>query len=361
MNKIFYNYLIKGYFKVFTNVLLIFVCLTILLSLFDEIEFFKFLNVSLFLPIRLTFLSIPNLIIELLPFVVFLSSMWYFVSIKSNKDLLSLKVFGFSNFKIISILTFSVFIFGILILVLINPVTSLMIKQYEYTKAKYSRDIDHLVSINKNGVWIKESINDSSRIIEAEKVEDNYLFNVRVYTIDNNGSILKRIESKRVNIETNNWIFEDVKIFEKKRDYKREQLNNYQFFSNFDSEKIMSLYKNLDTISFLSLLTEYDSLLEQGYKKDTLDEKLNVFFSLPVFLSLMIILASIFTIGSLNKSQNLYYILIAIITCIIIFYFKDLSIALGKTNRISQILAVWIPVISIGMFCSIGILQINEK
>ena len=123
----------------------------------------------------------------------------------------------------------------------------------------------------------------------------------------------------------------------------------------------MSLYKNLDTISFLSLLTEYDSLLEQGYKKDTLDEKLNVFFSLPVFLSLMIILASIFTIGSLNKSQNLYYILIAIITCIIIFYFKDLSIALGKTNRISQILAVWIPVISIGMFCSIGILQINEK
>ena len=80
MNKIFYNYLIKGYFKVFTNVLLIFVCLTILLSLFDEIEFFKFLNVSLLLPIRLTFLSIPNLIIELLPFVVFLSSMWYFVS-----------------------------------------------------------------------------------------------------------------------------------------------------------------------------------------------------------------------------------------------------------------------------------------
>ena len=156
MNKIFYNYLIKGYFKVFTNVLLIFVCLTILLSLFDEIEFFKFLNVSLFLPIRLTFLSIPNLIIELLPFVVFLSSMWYFVSIKSNKDLLSLKVFGFSNFKIISILTFSVFIFGILILVLINPVTSLMIKQYEYTKAKYSRDIDHLVSINKNGVWIRK-------------------------------------------------------------------------------------------------------------------------------------------------------------------------------------------------------------
>ena len=119
----------------------------------------------------------------------------------------------------------------------------------------------------------------------------------------------------------------------------------------------MSLYKNLDTISFLSLLTEYDSLLEQGYKKDTLDDK-------RIFLPTCIFVTNDYSgliHKVINKSQNLYYILIAIITCIIIFYFKDLSIALGKTNRISQILAVWIPVISIGMFCSIGILQINEK
>ena len=62
-----------------------------------------------------------------------------------------------------------------------------------------------------------------------------------------------------------------------------------------------------------------------------------------------------------TTTQNLYYIIIAIITCIVIFYFKDLSIALGKTNRISQVLAVWIPVISISLFCSIGIIQVNEK
>ena len=198
MNKIFYNYIIKEYFKIFLNFLLVFVCLTILLSIFDEIEFFKFLNVSLLLPISLTFLSIPNLILELLPFVVFLSSMWYFVSIKSNKDLLSLKVFGFSNLKIISILTITMFVFGVLVLILINPITSLMVKQYEYTKAKYSRDIDHLVTINKNGVWIKETIGFNSRIIEAEKLDENILVNVNVYNIDNNGNILERIESKSV-------------------------------------------------------------------------------------------------------------------------------------------------------------------
>ena len=33
-----------------------------------------------------------------------------------------------------------------------------MSKYYEKTKSKYARDIDHLVTFNKNGLWIKENI-----------------------------------------------------------------------------------------------------------------------------------------------------------------------------------------------------------
>ena len=66
-----------------------------------------------------------------------------------------LKVFGFSNLKIILILSLTAFLFGILILLIVNPLTSTMIKFYE-EKSQYSKDIDHLVSINKNGVWQRD-------------------------------------------------------------------------------------------------------------------------------------------------------------------------------------------------------------
>ena len=33
-----------------------------------------------------------------------------------------------------------------------------MSKYYEKTKSNYSRDIDHLVTFNKNGLWIKEKL-----------------------------------------------------------------------------------------------------------------------------------------------------------------------------------------------------------
>ena len=41
-----------------------------------------------------------------------------------------------------------------------------MSKYYEKTKSNYyARDIDHLVTFNKNGLWIKENIVNGTRII----------------------------------------------------------------------------------------------------------------------------------------------------------------------------------------------------
>ena len=74
----------------------------------------------------------------------------------------------------------------------------------------------------------------------------------------------------------------------------------------------------------------------------------------------MIILAAIFTVNN-RTSNNINYLLIAVLTCAIIYYMKDLSVALGKSDRLSPELSVWIPIIVIGLFNGIGLLQINEK
>ena len=113
-------------------------------------------------------------------------------------------------------------------------------------------------------------------------------------------------------------------------------------------------YEEFDAIN-------YEELNDRGYSKKLLNEKINKFISLPVFLFLMVILASIFTLGTFKNKPNFFYVLIAILTCVAIYYFKDLSIALGQTERISLTLSVWMPIIIISLFCSIGVIQINEK
>ena len=63
----------------------------------------------------------------------------------------------------------------------------------------------------------------------------------------------------------------------------------------------------------------------------------------------------------MKNSDNLKFIIIGLILSVIIYYFKDLSLALGKTDRLPLILAIWAPILALSLFTFIGVLQINEK
>ena len=102
-------------------------------------------------------------------------------------------------------------------------------------------------------------------------------------------------------------------------------------------------------------------MLNNGYNKPFLNQSLHSKLSMPFFLFLMTSLAAILTMNTLKRSDNIKYIIIGLLVSVVIFYFKDLSLALGQTNRISLSLAAWVPVFAVGLFSSIGILQINEK
>ena len=184
MNRVLINYLLKGFLKNFMIVIAIFYCFGLILNLFEEIEFFKNVEVSFVIPLMLTSIFIPGMIIKLLPFIIFISSMWFMVKIRNNRDLLNLKVYGYSNIKIFFILAFTSFVLGWLILFFINPVSSSLVKFYEKTKSDYARDIDHLVAFNKNGLWIKETLNNNERIITASNPEGFEIFEVNIYELN---------------------------------------------------------------------------------------------------------------------------------------------------------------------------------
>ena len=362
MNKVIYNYLIFNYLKIIANFILVFMALGIVLNLFEEIEFFKNLDVNISLPIFLTLLFVPNTIIKLIPFIVFFSSMWYFVSLNNKKEILTLKTFGVSNLKIIMSLSLTAFLFGTFIVLAINPITSVMVKSYENIKSNHSSYIDHLVSINKNGLWTKENLNTGHRIISASEIKKSLLKGVTIFDLDKNYNLTQKIYSNSADISKNTWELNEVTIIKFDNGMTQQSyMNYYSILSKYDYKKINSLFRNFDTMSFLDLVLNYQSLQNRGYNKAYLDQNLNSMLSLPFFLFMMTALASILTMNTLRQSNNFTFIVVGLIACVAVYYFKDLSLALGKTDRVSLSLAAWIPVAVIGLFSSIGILQINEK
>ena len=362
MNKIFLNYLLLNFLKTFFVFVAVFYCFGVILNLFEEIEFFKNMEVSIFIPLMLTSIFIPSMIIKILPFIIFLSSMWFMMKIRNNRDLLTLKVFGFSNFKIFLVLAITSFVLGCFILLFINPITSSMSKFYEKTKSNYSRDIDHLVTFNKNGLWIKENLKSSQRIITAARPDGKNLLDVTIFHINENSNLTEKITSEKVNIENNTWVLNEATVFKPEKGIlEKETFESYKINSIYNFEKINSLFKNFDTMSFLDLLVNYKNLLNNGYNKPFLNQSLHTMLSMPFFLFLMTGLAAILTMNTLKRSDNIKYIILGLLVSVVIFYFKDLSLALGQTNRIPLILSVWAPVIALSLFTSVGVIQINEK
>ena len=114
-------------------------------------------------------------------------------------------------------------------------------------------------------------------------------------------------------------------------------------------------------MSFIELVIDYRKLLNNGYNERFLNQSLHTMLTLPFFLFLMTAIASILTMNTLKKSDNLKFIVLGFVISVLVYYFKDLSIALGQTDRIPLALSIWAPIIALSLFTFIGVLQINEK
>ena len=343
------------------NTSLIFFCLGFVLNLFEEINFFKDLEVGINIPIILSVLFVPSLLYNMFPFVILISGIWFFLKIKKTDEIIALKVSGISNFSIIIIPSIVSIILGILIITAFNPITSVLVKKYEIIKGSYEKDQEYLAAITVNGIWIKEKNINKNNIIRSSNLNNENLIRVTIYEFDKENNFVKRIEAKSANISSFNWILKDVTIIDADGNYLSSNISRLDYISMYDIQKIKSLYSNLDTISFWNLKNEIQLLEARGYSTREMEAKFQRSFAFPFFLLSMVLLSGVFTLGMTFKENNWSYVFIAIITSVLIFYFNDFSAALGKTEKLPILISVWMPIVIIFIFSGAGVIHANQK
>ena len=116
------------------------------------------------------------------------------------------KNYGLTNFKIINIITLTSFITGILIVILFYNLSAGLKFFYLDIKNDYSKDDKYLAVITSNGLWIKDETSKNINLINAEKIENNFLENVIITQFDKNYEFKKIISAKQVDIESKSWI-----------------------------------------------------------------------------------------------------------------------------------------------------------
>jgi len=250
---------------------------------------------------------------------------------------------------------------GIFFITALNPITSLLVKKYEIIKGAYELDQEYLAAITENGIWIKEKNLQKNNIIRASNLKDEHLEDLTIYEFDKNNNFVKRVEAESANISSLKWSLKNVKIINSDGSISAEKIKSISYISMFDIKKIKSLYSNLDTISFWNLEDEIKLLEERGYSTREMEVKLHKSFAFPFFLLSMLLLSSVFTLGTRASDNNWSYVIAAIIASVLIFFFNDFSAVLGKTEKLSIEISVWMPIVIIFIFSTVGIIHANQK
>ena len=355
------KYLAKEFIKIVINTSIIFFCLGFIMNIFEEINFFKDFNVAITTPIILSLLFVPSLLNYFFPFVILLSGIWFFLKIKKTDELTSMNVSGMSNLSVIIIPSILSIILGIFFVTALNPITSLLVKKYETVKGNYEKEQDYLATVTVNGIWIKERGLKANYMIRASHLEKENLMEVTIYEFDKDNNFTRRIEADSANITSLKWVLKNITVINSDGIMLTEPIKDPFYFSMYDIKKIKSLYSNLDTISFWDLEHEINLLKQRGYSTREMQVKLHRSLAFPFFLLSMVLLSSVFTLGTTFKENNWTYVFLTITASVVIFFFNDFSAALGKTDKLPIELSVWMPIAIIFIFSFVGIIHANQK
>ena len=249
--KTYTKFLVTGFMKSSLNVFFVMISLVFILNILKEIEFLSNKDVSSFYPIYLSIMSSPSIVFEMFPFIFLIGTQFFFIKLFNNDEIDIFKYSGLKNIKIIWILSLVSFFVGILIITLFYSISSNLQHYYIQVKNQFSNDKIYLAVINKNGLWIKDVVDNNVSIINSSKIENNFLTNTFITTFDKEFNLIESISSNKIDISKNEWLIYNATIFRKNTSKKYDLI---KFKSNFDQKRIEGLFSNLSSLSLIKLI-----------------------------------------------------------------------------------------------------------
>ncbi len=358
MIKVYNKFLVSIFLKSLIYVTLVVTSLAFILNLLSELDFFKEISVSTYFPLLLSILNSPDLVFEMFPFIFLISTQLFFIKLFENKELDIFKYSGLKNSNILALLSLVSFITGLLITILFYNFSSSLKNIYLDLKSSYTNDGKYLAVITKNGLWIKDKIQNKTLMINSTKIENNYLIGNFITEFDNEFNVIQNIKSEKIDVSKNLWLIYEAKVF-KKNEYEVKKL--IKFRTNFNLERIQTLYSNLSSLNLVSLYELRNNYKKLNYSITEIDLQLLKLFSYPIYLVLMTILSSIVMLKIKNINSTTYKIAIGLFFSVIIYYLNNFSQVLGSTEKIPLSLSIFIPLLIILIINCIMILKINEQ
>ena len=356
--KTYIKFLINLFNVSLLKIFIIFFIIILITDILEQVEFFKNIDLSFFYLFFLSLLNTPSILFEILPFIFLLSTQVFFIHLIEKNELQVFKYTGLNNIKIIKILGLYSFTLGIVLVIFFYNGSSILKNSYLLIKNNYSEDNKYLAVITENGLWIKDEINDNINIINALKVNNEFLLNVSITRFNKDFDVVEILQSEKVDITSKKWkIFNPIIL----KGGSQSSLDELTLQSNFDLQKINGLFSNLSSLSIIDLITLRKSYMSLNYSVTDINSHLLKIVSYPVYLTLITIFSAIIMFNIGYQKNTFFKITLGIFLSVIIYYINNFLSVLGTNEKIPLTLSIFLPLIILSIINFISIIKLNEK
>lgn len=341
-NRILSVYITKNIFKIF---LIMFIGLFLLFFTVDFFETTKDINKDMQDALKISTLIVlyrtPSLLETILHFIILLSGLFVFFKLSNNSEIVVMRSSGKSIFQIIKFPMFMIFLFGVFVITIFNPISSTLNTKSEKLKNIYFRNEKEDLLELENGIWFKQkNLKDNGTIvIKASKVyKDILLFsNVILIYIDENNNFVKRINSQNIKLNNNEWISADNYIIQEGKNTEFIKLLKIptNLTQKFVSKTIQNDYESLYNISFWKLRSSIKDLKESGFNTLKFEVRYYYLMTVPFLFAIMIFISAYFGIVSTRSNKKYLSIIKGIAVGFIIFISHNVIVELTNAQRLT--------------------------
>ena len=306
----------------------------------------------------LSLLNSPTLIFDMFPFLLLVTIQLFFIKIFENKEIEIFKYSGLKNTKILQILGILSIITGILVTILFYNLSSNLKNFYLGLKSNYTSDGKYLAVITKNGLWIKDKINDKILITNSSSINENFLIENFITEFDGEFNVIRNIQSDKIDISNMNWVILNPKIYQNNNYINKE---NLYLQTNFDSKRIKTLYSNLSALSLHELYELRNNYKKLNYSVIDIELHLLKILSYPLFLFLIAIFSSLIMLNIKQVKSSTFKISIGLFFSVIIYYLNNFSYVLGTTEKLPIFFSLFLPMLILAIINFMMLYNVNEK
>lgn len=327
----------------------------LMLSLFDlleQIRRFGGTEANLQGILALTFLNVPKSVYRIMPLIVIISAIFYFLSLSRASELVVIRAAGRSASVMLVPAVVVAFCVGAAAVAVVNPIVAATLKQYETLANRYQSGAVNALSLSREGLWLRQSGEDGQTVIRAaaSNLNGTVLTGATFMTFGPGGVPERRLEAERAELGPGQWTLTGVKDWalatsdNPERDARR--LDSLTLSSDLTADEILDSFGDPAAIPVWELPAFIDRLEAAGFSARIHRVWYHVEISLPVLLSAMVLVAAGFTMRHSRFGNTGVMVLMALGSGFALYFVRNFAQVLGENGQIPVLLAAWAPAVA---------------